>query len=198
MSSSPEEYELIVKESISVPGECDIYSFISKKTGAKVFQVSRKKENKFFSLLRKTHFDSIIPFEYSFRNYENKEVFKLKKTFSVGRMIVEITDVDNKIIGFLTQPFPTWKTKLLVRDIHGKIMAKISGNLFKWIFKIYDNDKNILAEFYKLHGKLVEELLISTGDYSLKIYNDNLNNNLLGKIIPATIVCIDLFYRKHR
>jgi len=190
--------EFIVRENFNVASGGAAYNFIEKDSGNKIFSVCEKSEHKLLALLRKTHFDSVIPFCFSFFNHENVEIFRVKKPLSFGRMIIEIRDAGDKIIGFLTQSFPTWKNKFFARDNHGKIIAKISGNLLAWNFLVEDMEENILAEFSKIHGSITEELLISVGDYSVKIFPNKIDNELFEKIIAAAVVSLDLIYRKQQ
>ena len=134
MSRLLEKNELIVQEHYRTASQENYYDLLDAVSGEMFGTANEKYDWRIVSFLKRTHLDSVVPFEVKFNDVETGTLFSLKKKWTYGRTKIDVINNNGKLIGSFYQPFPTWKTKFLVKNENNEIIARLKGDLYHWNF----------------------------------------------------------------
>ena len=185
----------LIKEHVGVFKAANNFDIHDPSTGDVAMECREPSLGLFTKFLRFTDFKRMTPFDIQIRTPDGQRIVRIQRGISIIGSNVAVSDQDGHVIGRFIRKFISIGGKFDVLDKNGQLICKLEGKWTGWDFYFKNGDKEY-AHVSKKWAGIGKEMFTSADNYILEISSDVPENDVVRKLILASVMCIDMVLKE--
>jgi uncharacterized protein YxjI len=186
-----------VKEHVRIlkaANQFDVYAIESREPIIHCKEVEMSLITKIF---RYTKYKAFTPFSFDVTTVETSEkIMNLKRGYTFFRSVIEVTDENGKLVGYIRRLFRFLKPSFEILDPDFRQLGTIDGDFFAWDFKIKNADDTEIAVVTKKWGGFGKELFTNADNYAFIISDIIKQDDKIRMMLLATVISLDMVLKE--
>lgn len=169
---------------------------VFNKEGAQVGVINQKVSG-WHKVLHLLLNKSMLPFLLEVRDMDEKLLVTVSRGWTFWMSKIVLADSHNKPIGTIKQKFKFFTPTFEIEDFQGKPIAKITGDWSAWDFEIFDTKSNVIGRINKKWAGVMKEIFTSADKYYVAIepeYDEGINK----MVIVSCAITIDMVFKNNK